>query len=434
MLDSTSTESSRTSESSKLAINGGTPVCQKPWPTWPQSNSATEKAVIDVLRSGRWTISGFTNGQLAQEQMFAAAFADFVGVKNCIPTDHGTSALELALAASGVGSGDEVIVPGLTWVACPYAVLAQQAVPVLADVDPYTMCIAPESVRRLLTSRTKAVLVVHLYCRIADMAALNRIATEHDLVLIEDCAQAHGARWRGRCVGSIGKVGAFSMQQGKPLTSGEGGCCVTDDDELADLIYRLRTDGRSFLPDVQALGKMQLWERGGVAGRNHCLSDIQLAILTAQLKDLPAQNVRRRENAAYLTKLLGQIPGVSIPNFHDPDDEETYYHFAFFLNEEFLRGRSLAWVSEALSAELGVWIHQPYVPLNRHPLYVPEEKHWVKQCAEARQAVCKERFTLPHAEEVYGKTLLLHHSILLAERKDMDLIAAALKKVHKEMK
>jgi hypothetical protein len=94
MLDSTSTESRRTYESSKLAINGGTPVCQKPWPTWPQSNPATEKAVIDVLRSGRWTISGFTNGKSTQEQIFAAAFADFIGVKNCIPTDHGTSLMK----------------------------------------------------------------------------------------------------------------------------------------------------------------------------------------------------------------------------------------------------------------------------------------------------------------------------------------------------
>jgi dTDP-4-amino-4,6-dideoxygalactose transaminase len=421
--------------SGQLAINGGTPICPKPsWPIWPQSTPATETAVVDVLRSGRWTISGFTNGQSTQEQVFATAFADFLGVKNCIPTDHGTSALELALAACGVEPGDEVIVPGLTWVACTYAVLAQQAIPILADVDPYTMCIAPASVQQLITPRTKAIMVVHLYCRIADMASLNSIAQKNDLVLIEDCAQAHGARWRGKSVGSIGQMGCFSMQQGKPLTSGEGGCCVTDDDRLADLIYRLRTDGRSFLPDVQTPGQMQLKESGGVAGRNYCLSDIQLAMLTAQLSALPTQNTQRRKNAAYLAQLLKQIPGVSIPGFHDPEDEETYYHFAFFLSDEFLRGHTIAWVGSALSAELGIWVHQPYVPLNRHSLYVPEAKQWVKHCSTAQQSVRKERFALPSAEEIYGKTLLLHHSVLLAKHEDMALIAAALQKVYEETK
>jgi dTDP-4-amino-4,6-dideoxygalactose transaminase len=414
-----------------LAIDGGSPTNHEKWADWPESDPETEAKVIEVLRSGRWTISGFSNGQPTQEQIFASAFSSFLGVKHCIPTDHGTSALELALEASGVQPGDEVIVPGLTWVACPYAVLALQAIPILADVDSQTMCLDLNAVVKLITPKTKAILVVHLYCRIADMFALNQIATEHDLMIIEDCAQAHGARTKGKCVGTLGRVGAFSMQQGKPLTAGEGGCCVTDDDELAERIYRFRTDGRSFMPEIQERGRSQLSELGRIlAGRNRCLSDIQLAILTAQLKKLKDQNDCRRKNAAYLAELLQELPGVSIPEFHNQNDEEVYYHFAFFLGEEFLRGRSITWVGEAMSAELGTWIHQPYAPLSRHPLYCPEQKDWVRRSSKAQNAVCKSNFALPAAEEVYQKTLLLHHSVLLSANTRMETIAMALKKIY----
>ncbi|NEN94792.1 MAG: glutamine--scyllo-inositol aminotransferase [Moorea sp. SIO1F2] len=417
---------------SRLAIDGGTPIFERQWPKWPQSDAETESEVIKVLRSGRWTISGFSNGKPLQEQIFASAFSSFLGAKYCIPTDHGTSALELAMEACDVKPMDEVIVPGLTWVACPYSVLAQQAIPVLADVDPKTMCLDPKSVKQLITSKTKAILVVHLYSRIANMSALCQIAKEHGLTIIEDCAQSHGARWKGKCVGTLGQVGAFSMQQGKPLTAGEGGCCVTNDDDLAERIYRFRTDGR-FLAgeDGRTLGRTELLESGHVlSGRNRCLSDIQLAILTIQLKKLKAQNEQRRSNAAYLAQLLQQLPGISIPSYHEPDDEEVYYHFAFFLNETFLRGKTVAWVGEALSAELGTWVHQPYVPLSRHPLYVPEKKAWVQQSESVKSLVDKKRFHLPSSEEVHEKTLLLHHSVLLSPREDMDMIAAALHKIY----
>lgn len=173
-----------------LAVQGGSPVCSAAWPSWPQCGEHTLARVANALTSGRWAVSGPSTGRPSIDAELADRFAAFVGVPHCVPVDHGSSALVASLTALGVGPGDEVVVPGLTWVACASAVLRTGAVPVLADIESATLCLDPAAVEAALTPRTVAVLAVHLYSAMADMDRLRAITQRAGLALIEDAAQA----------------------------------------------------------------------------------------------------------------------------------------------------------------------------------------------------------------------------------------------------
>lgn len=262
-----------------LACRGGGPVRKDPWPKWPRADKNTEKVLLEVLHSGRWALSGCYNGIKPFERRFAEAFASFHGVRYCVPTASGSTALSVALEALGVGSGDEVLVPALTWVACASSVANLGAVPVLVDIAPETLCMDPVKAQNAITKRTAAILLVHAYCRIADLDRFSQISQESKVPLLEDCSQAHGAKWGGRRVGTFGKVAVFSMQQTKVLTSGEGGATLTDDPQLYDLLQQLRADGRRYVQGELIDGHMELEEVGAVVGSNRCLSEFHAAIL-----------------------------------------------------------------------------------------------------------------------------------------------------------
>lgn len=294
----------------RLAIGGGSPVWREAWPLWPQHDARTSERVIAALGSGRWTVSGGWTGTQPYEQVFARRFAEFVEVPYCVSTDHGSSSLMIALEALGVGAGDEVIVPVLTWVATATAVLNVNAVPVFVDVDPETGCLDPRALSAAVTARTRAVIVVHLHCRMADMDEIGALATQHGLPVIEDCAQAHGARWAGRPAGSLGDVGAFSMQQGKVLTCGEGGAVVTKDAALYDRLQQLRADARRYPAAEPDIGYPYLVEAGEVMGTNHCLAELPAALLLDQLERLPQQLLQRARAAELLDTELAGVAGV----------------------------------------------------------------------------------------------------------------------------
>jgi L-glutamine:2-deoxy-scyllo-inosose/3-amino-2,3-dideoxy-scyllo-inosose aminotransferase len=241
----------------ELAIAGGRRLWSQPWPAWPAVDAATRERVLDCLGSGWWTISGPRTDRPAYEKMFADEFAEYLGARYCVPTTNGTSALVIALEALNVGAGDEVIIPGMTWVASASTVMAVNATPVIVDIDPRTLCIDPEAIRATITPRTKALSIVHLYNSICDLDAITEICRSTGIRLIEDCAQAHGAQWRRRSVGLWGDIGTFSMQQTKLLTAGEGGAAVTDDETLYRRLYQLRADGRLPVSDPRP-GEMEL--------------------------------------------------------------------------------------------------------------------------------------------------------------------------------
>ena len=192
----------------ELALFGGTPVRQDPYPAWPVSDERDIAAVTAVIRSGQW--GGFPYPG-PQSRLFAQRFAEMQGGQFAVLMANGTITLEVALRAAGVGWGDEVIVPAYTFQATATAVIAAGAIPVMADVDPETYCLLPQAIEHKLTPRTRAIIPVHLGAQMADMDAIMALAERHNLIVVEDCAHAHGARWRERGAGTFGHFGSFSF-------------------------------------------------------------------------------------------------------------------------------------------------------------------------------------------------------------------------------
>ncbi|MDQ0935385.1 DegT/DnrJ/EryC1/StrS family aminotransferase [Streptomyces turgidiscabies] len=255
----------------KLAIHGGQPVGYFTVPAWPRPAPNALRNVEAVLASGRWSVPGNWQGHPSAEARFAAHFADFLGGPHCVPTTNGTAALVVALEALDVGAGDEVIVPGLTWVANASTVLAVNATPVMVDIDPASLCASPAAIEAAISDRTRAIVVVHLFSSVADLDAILAISERYGVPVIEDCSHAHGASWRGRRVGTWGVAGTFSMQEKKLLTAGEGGAVVCQSDALHDRLYQLRSDGRraSARPTE---GESELVADCSVAGTNLAVS------------------------------------------------------------------------------------------------------------------------------------------------------------------
>jgi dTDP-4-amino-4,6-dideoxygalactose transaminase len=229
---------------------------------------------------------------------------------------NGTHAIEVALAAAGIGEGDEVIVPDYTFFATASAVATVNAIPVPVDIDPDTFCIDPDAAERAIGPRTRAIIAVHLAGHPADLDRLGDLCTRHGLALIEDCAHAHGSSWRGQPVGGHGTAGTFSFQQSKLITAGEGGAIVARDDATAARIRSFADCGR--LPGEWFYSHFAL-------GGNFRLSEWHAAVLRAQLARFPEQNRRRNEHARFLNAELASIPGVR-PQKRDPRTTSQGYY------------------------------------------------------------------------------------------------------------
>ena len=232
----------------KLAINGGEKVfAENPQiPVWPVVSEKTAEKLKEVYFSRKWSFNG------PEEQKFARNFARYNNAKYGIVMANGTVTLESALHALGIGPGDEVIVPALTWIATAMAVHYVGATPVFVDIESDTWCLDPVKLEDAITPATKAVIPVHLYGSMADMDKIMDIAKKNNMYVIEDCAHAQGGVWDGKGLGSIGIVGSFSFQESKTLSSGEGGICLTNNEELAEKLYRIKHIGYS---DVSEQGK-----------------------------------------------------------------------------------------------------------------------------------------------------------------------------------
>lgn len=411
------------------AWNGGSPIRQKPWPTWPVATAEAEQLLVAAFHSGRWTVSGAYTGRPSLEQQFTKAFADYLGVRRCVATCHGSSALTVALEVLGVGPGSEVIVPGLTWVACASAVTGVGATPILVDVDPETLCIDSEAVEGAITERTAAIMLVHLFCSLADLDRFLALSERTGIPLIEDCSQAHGATWRGRKVGSLGTIGVFSFQQTKLLTSGEGGAVVCNDDSFADRAEQLRADGRRFIAQPR-IGHLDLEEVGAVQGRNYCLTEFQAALLIEGLGRLDAENGIRRENVAYLASRLDEVGGIRLQGAAPGLNERTFYHLCLRLDMAQWGSWNIDQIAEAVGTELQLGAVEAIdTPLNRNILYNPLLSP--RTAAHERDHLDPRRFALPAAEAARASAFTLPHRALLGDRSDMDDILAVLAKIRR---
>lgn len=347
----------------KLAIDGGPRTRTTAFPAWPQLSAEDGAAVSEALRSGHLTqLTG------AYVKDFEAAFAGWHGVNHCIATSSGTTAIHTALIALDIGPGDEVIVPAHTFIASATPVLHQRATPVFADVDERTYTISPDSVRERLTDRTKAIIAVHLNGHPADLDPLLAIAEERGIPLIEDAAQAHGARHRERLAGTIGRVGCFSFWEDKIMTTGgEGGAVLTNDDALADRMRRIRHHGEGPVEGERAYYHLEV-------GYNYRMTSMQAATGQLQLRRLDGYLEARRHNAAYLTRVLGSQAGGRIPELtaiEPPFVAEwavhSYYKYICRIRSE--TGIDISRFVAAVAAE-GLPISRRYpTPLPQQPVF-----------------------------------------------------------------
>jgi dTDP-4-amino-4,6-dideoxygalactose transaminase len=304
--------------SEKLAISGGTPILTRDdYKNWPVITEDDRRYVMDVLDSG--IVAGATGPQAVALQN---EFAAFLGAKHCLTTCSGTAALHMALAAVGVGPGDEVIVPAYTFLASASCVLHQMAIPVFADIDPRTYTLDPARFEAAITPRTKAVIPVHIQGCPADMDPILDIARRHGLHVIEDACQAHGAKYKGRMCGTLGIASAFSLNNLKNLCGGEGGLFVTDSDDIlhkGDLV-------RYFGDECDEKTLRQKYN-ASILGYMYRNNELPAALARGQLKHLCELNATRIRNAEYLSRELAKIPGV-IPPVCPPECRHVYWFYA----------------------------------------------------------------------------------------------------------
>ncbi|HIT75450.1 MAG TPA: DegT/DnrJ/EryC1/StrS family aminotransferase [Candidatus Avipropionibacterium avicola] len=393
-----------------LALNGGAPAISTPTPAWPVYDQTDADALVEVLNSGRW---GSTAGDVVQT--FEAEFAAHQDSKYGFALNNGTLALAAALRAGGVGIGDEVIVPPYTFIATAAAALFVGAVPVFADVDPTTHLLDPEAAKAAITERTKAIIPVHLAGAIADMDAFAALGREHDLLIVEDSAQATGAAWKGTAVGSLAGIGTFSFQSSKNLTAGEGGAVTTNDEELANALYAMINVGR-----VRGGG----WYEHTIVGWNLRMTEFQGALLRTQLGRLDAQQKERDVNAVLLDELLADVEGVT----PDATDERWTSHgrhlymmrFPAFEGNAELRDAAL----KALHAEGLAGASSGYVPLHRNEAVVRDAKAIADRLGQPYpEPQC------PVTDELCRDTIWLPQSWLLGNEETTRSVAAAITKV-----
>jgi dTDP-4-amino-4,6-dideoxygalactose transaminase len=398
-----------------LAIDGGDKACTTTWPRWPVWDDAERNALLGVLESGSWWF-----GERVRE--FERAFAAFQGARFGVTATSGTTALETALVALGIGAGDEVIVPPYTFVATASAVLRVNAVPIFADIEPLTLCIDPADVARKITPRTKAVIPVHLGGRVADMDRLLAIARPRGIHVVEDACHSWGSQWKGKGTGAIGTCGVFSFQASKNITSAEGGIILTDDAELAERCRSITNVGRR---------PGEAWYRHFVLGSNLRLTEFQAALLLAQLTRLEAQTETRQANADILTEGLREVPGIVVFE-NDPRMTRRGIHLYCFRLDLPRLGVTRDRFIETLAAE-GVPLMQGYdTPLYRNPMFGRAEdgpRGCPVSCPYYAGAVDYEKVICPVCEQACRDTCWIFHTFLLAEPAAMHGIVRAISKV-----
>lgn len=405
------------------AILGGSPVAKLEWPKWPIWHPETdEKLLLESVRSGVWS-----RQKLVRE--FEEKWASTTGTKRCLTVVNGTNALIVSLIQLGIGFGDEVIVPPYTYIASPQAVLAAGAIPVFVDTDPATMQMDAGKIEAKITSRTRAIMPVHLAGLPSDMNRIMEIAKKHNLVVVEDACQAHLAEYSHQKLGSFGHAGCFSFQNSKNLPIGEGGAIVSNDDNFINRCHAYHNLG---FPYGTAIGSVS--SGATMNGNKLRLTEYQAAIGLAQLERLDRQTTTRTTNAEYLSSKLKQIPGI-LPIQADPNATRSVYHlYPFRYKKEAFKGMSRVRFMDALHAE-GVPCYEGYTQLNLMPFLKDafQSKNFVRIYGKKRlnyrkyleQNQCLQNDILCNEEAVW-----FNQRLLLSGKTEMDAIISAVEKIH----
>jgi len=406
---------------SKLAINGGPSEAAdliEKIPKWPKFTEDDKKALIEVLESRKWCRIYLGS----KAELFEKAFSEYHNAKHGIAVSNGTVALELPLKTMGIGFGDEVLVPAVTFVATASAVTEVGAVPIFVDVDPETAAMSPESLEGSITEKTRAVIVVHYGGYPADFDKILPIVSRNYIFLVEDCAHAHGTEWRGRRVGAIGDMGGFSFQESKSLAAGEGGIVLTDDDELADRGRLIHNVGR-------VVGRPGYEHY--ILSSNYRISEFQAALLLSKLKSLPQEVETKHFNGEYIAGKLRKIEGIE-PLRQDPRiTKRGYYFFVVRYNSDQFSGLSKQKFLRALQAE-GVPAGSGYgMPLYKQPAFKKENLEGV--IPEGIKMPDYETLYLPGAKQFTAEEITLPHEILLADREALGLVVSSIEKIRENV-
>jgi len=365
------------SKSNRLVINGGEPVRIEPWIDNITTGEEEKQAVLRVMDSGYLSLFegshtpdapfSFKGGR--EVRLLEDEWCVFYGSKFAVSVNSATSGLYAAIGALEIGFGDEVIVSPFTMTACATAPLIYGAIPIFADVELDTGCLDPDSIEEKITERTKAILVIHQFGFPADMDKIMILAKKYNLKVIEDCAQAHGAKYKGKEVGTIGDIGVFSLNVNKTIQSGEGGVCTTDDEELSYRLQLIRNHGEAV---VGAAGYNNITN---IVGYNYRLTELQAAIAREQLKKLPELNEKRMELVKYLVEGIADYDFLSALCDNE-DNISTYYVVPIRYHKLKLNNISRSEFIKAVNAE-GILFYQGYSkPLYLQPLY--QNKHAFK--------------------------------------------------------
>jgi dTDP-4-amino-4,6-dideoxygalactose transaminase len=365
-------------------------------PNWPVHSERELELLRQVLESRQW------GGSHEFIDRLEGSFAAFQHCAHGVSVANGTVAIETVLEAAGIGPGDEVIVPAISFISTATAVSRVGATPVFVDIEPYTFNMDPDRAASAITLKTKAVLVVHFGGQLADMDRFTRLAAEDNLILIEDAAHAHGSQWRGRRAGSIGLAGTFSFQNSKVMTSGEGGMITTNDADLAERARSIADQGRR---------PGQGWFQHFTLGTNYRLSGLQAAVLLAQLERLPDQIALRNHNARLLRSDLIDVPGL---RFQDVPPQANVHSYYLLLGRIDARkfGLTRDEFHQTLTAR-GI----PCTPFYPHPLYANP----LYQGGGCRVTPC------PVSEACIQDAFWLSHRVLMADEETTHEIASVIR-------
>ncbi|MBR5627249.1 MAG: DegT/DnrJ/EryC1/StrS family aminotransferase [Thermoguttaceae bacterium] len=406
----------------KPAILGGEGVSYNAGPSWPVLNGDELERLDAVLKSRNWCRSG---NPACVTNDFEAAYAEMCGAKHCIAVNSGTSALIASLSAFEIGPGDEVITSPYTFIATVNCIIDHYALPVFADVDLNSFQICPQATEKLITPNTRVLLPVHIGGAPAQMDAFLDVASRHgNLPIVEDACQAHLGKWRGKYLGTLGSTGCFSMQVTKNLSCGDGGAILTNDDRLADRLYKIHSNSRA--PVTNSMD----FQYDPLHASNMRMTGFQAALLLSQLPSALERVKIRNENALYLASLLREIPGVYPQEIYDGGESAWHLFMSRIVEEEF--GCSRDRVSEAMAAEgvnvsfgysTGDWIN--YI----RSIYSTSAARRVY--SEKDLDDWAERIQLPNLEKVCAQGLWILQTQLLAPRENMEVIADCMRRIQK---
>ncbi|MBC7289178.1 MAG: DegT/DnrJ/EryC1/StrS family aminotransferase [Armatimonadetes bacterium] len=409
---------------SELALLGGpkaVTVEEPDWKRWPIVTEEEEQAVLEVLRSGSWSIPPVT-------REFEREFAEYIGTSYALAHNNGTSALHAAMFAVGVGPGDEVIAPSYTWWASIMPALSLGAIPVFAEVEERTLCIDPEDVARKITPRTKAIMVVHLHGMPADMDAILSLAREKGVAVIEDASHAHGAKLHGKRIGSFGDVAAFSLQTSKLLPAGEGGVLVTDTVEYYERAVLL---GHYERIDELTNERYRRY-KWTCYGFKYRMNPLAAAIARVQLRHLDERNAKRNANVKRFHDGIRDLPGLKVLDGL-AGAEPVYYQHPILYEASELGGLPRERFIEALSAEGAVGFSpERYEGLHLQQIFLDFDRDGASEMYRVpRREDGKPRYgpgTLPKTEEIVRRVILAP-TFRNASEELVDQYVAAVRKV-----